>query len=86
VLPGGGYDVFGLDRYAYVEDNPLIRVDPTGHDGWLTGLASAIGSVVSAQVNQATSVVKAVAPVAGAVLDATTGIPSMINDVKTIFM
>src|SRR5260370_32006701 len=30
VLPGGGYDIWGLSRYAYVEDNPETRSDPTG--------------------------------------------------------
>ena len=84
MLPGVAW-IWGLSRYAYVEGNPLIRVD-RGHDGgWLGGLVSAVTSTVSSAASTVVHVAQAVAPAAGAVLDATTGIPSMINDVKTIF-
>jgi RHS repeat-associated protein len=32
VVPGAGFDLQGLSRYAYTRGNPTSRVDPTGHD------------------------------------------------------
>jgi RHS repeat-associated protein len=32
ILPGGGYDIFALSGYAYVEGNPENRTDPSGHE------------------------------------------------------
>ena len=31
VLEGGGYEVWALSKYAYVQGNPEVRTDPSGH-------------------------------------------------------
>jgi RHS repeat-associated protein len=59
VLPGGGYDPGGLDRFAYVEDNPVTRMDSNGHCWPFCTMI--IGAVVGAVVSAATSVVTQVA-------------------------
>jgi RHS repeat-associated protein len=37
VVPGGGFDLWGLSRYAYVEGNPENHTDPTGNMNAMMG-------------------------------------------------
>ncbi len=46
MLPGKGFDPWGLSRYAYVEGNPETRNDPSGHCWPLCAITAAVGAVI----------------------------------------
>jgi RHS repeat-associated protein len=87
ILPGGGFNMWSLSRYAYVEGKPLIRTDPMGHFLPFDQIASAVSTVVQAvaPVAPVAPVVTAVVSTVATVADQANGISSIINDVQTIF-
>jgi RHS repeat-associated protein len=78
VLPGSGDDPLGLSRYAYVEGNPVIRTDPSGHAWWsgawnavqhfVSHVGSVVHSVVSGGVSWVSGVVASFHPAVAAVI------------------
>src|SRR5579859_2447226 len=66
-LPGNGTDLLALSRYAYVEGNPLTRLDPTGHD-WFSSAFNAVVQTATAVVAAAAPVLSAVGPITSQVL------------------
>jgi RHS repeat-associated protein len=53
VLPGQGKDIGGLDRYAYVGDNPVTRTDPSGHCWLVCAVIAAVAVTVAVTVGNA---------------------------------
>jgi RHS repeat-associated protein len=53
-LPGNGYDLWGLSRYAYVEGDPVGRADPTGHCPMCIGFV--VGAVIGGAIEYGTQV------------------------------
>ena len=58
-VPGNSQDPLSLHKYLYVADNPVNRIDPSGHDGTvgeLLGVAfiqGTIGAAVSSSIDYA---------------------------------
>jgi RHS repeat-associated protein len=48
VVPGDGYDLWGLSRYAYVQGNPENRTDPSGHISLMIGADGAPAPIENA--------------------------------------
>jgi RHS repeat-associated protein len=84
VLPGGGYDPLGLSRYAYVEGNPVIRTDPSGH-AWWSGIVNSVHHWVSHAVSTVRSWVSgAVSWVSGVVASWHPVVAAVVSQARAI--